>query len=1317
MTRKEENHTFQQGLIMDMNPLIVEAGYYTNALNATFVTKSGNNAVLQQDMGNGRVETAYLPEGYVPLGTTQLGGIIYIVSYNPLTDRCQIGSFPSPERNISSDELSTNKKSLSLSTFYNEVEEDGNKVYYIKAPSQKVILTDDNLNPGDKFIVQSSEVGNVAIDDSCIDENYISACVQELNSPDAKLYPKYLKLSLVSLQDNGKVATLNDSLTWYDYSTLSGDNGYYSATENTGYYIYPATISEDGSTVSVDEYRNIVSSNYSVFQSKVSGKLAVLAELEVIDSFEVAWDAQKESVTVTNSDDTETEEDRWVFYFFLNWTYSNSKAPDKINLYGIKVNTTLVEEQEDGTYEASGETMYGNEIVITNYPKSIAINDNTDSEEIISKLTEISDLVTSSDTITVATKENINTLLSIDSDSNDDTIASAKSTSVTSSSTYIQDYTNDALTNQYTTFYTPCYVKNYAAYVNTNGIQNIYTITYDSDGNYTITSESIDAEDSYTYNNNNNGITTARYNDGTDNQFLCTTGFVCSETEGIVQFDVYPTMPFGIIQYLKETLTINLDLLGSGEISLKEYRYYWSEYSITLQWALSAYPELNKTINSVTFNFYEWSSYVKAFCSSNSNYIDSAYVVTQDVGNGVSSQDAVWYYETTTTDDDGNEITEEATATVDYNGLVIYLGNNTPVSITTSSKSSYSGNFTEIIENKLNNNSLYLVEIVINYNDEKEIRYYRFMYTSAIFNQYYLSSGYSDFAEIQLQDALNNYYPITVSTSNIKSSLSKEETLYEVITDDDGNETLSVIDSVYTNKTEAEKVTYQLDTLYDDCNVTFDISIYNEIFSEISINSIESSYDEISNDSNNDNYDSTSSYITSTNNAEEQKTYQSSTTNSNINELDDVEQITTLFDISLSETIGSFSFTTNLLTDIIADYSYSSVIAVEYELTPLKICHRDIWIREKSTFGSMWISSSFKDDSIGGNIHGDSCTDERVIFPGPEDVGNEIESLLKSYDVIIVKMYRLVKHSDDAKQLQYFLSNTTSLSSGSYAGYNSNATIGTTEASKKLYKNSSESNPLPVFIGYIINTNDGYKYMIPRWRGGSGTNWYGCDLITANINPGYAESPVVYYYANSSQGSINDYLEVPFTWYYKIQSCNDTTTLYIYNSISYYNNYTWQITFNIPCKVEYLISINGISIDTNSNINNLYYTGTLNTTLTGTIEDVIYISNYVDNILSTPNTAVIDAEGNYYLDKTDVSATNLYDKNFNILKSYIYPTGDEANDYINNPKYTSLISDYTMKIDKSTGLLYFSNPPSIVKLFKHKYEGQSWYFSNLVSLY
>ena len=88
MTRKQTVNTFSEGLVMDLNPISTPNNVLTNALNATYITYNGNEYVLQNDMGNGRVETAYLPQGFVPLGTTSFGGIIYIVSYNPLINKC-----------------------------------------------------------------------------------------------------------------------------------------------------------------------------------------------------------------------------------------------------------------------------------------------------------------------------------------------------------------------------------------------------------------------------------------------------------------------------------------------------------------------------------------------------------------------------------------------------------------------------------------------------------------------------------------------------------------------------------------------------------------------------------------------------------------------------------------------------------------------------------------------------------------------------------------------------------------------------------------------------------------------------------------------------------------------------------------------------------------------------------------------------------------------------------------------------------------------------------------------------------------------------
>jgi hypothetical protein len=48
---------------------------------------NGNEIVLQNDMGNRRVDNAFLPEGYEPVGMKEYGGIIYIAAYNPITNR------------------------------------------------------------------------------------------------------------------------------------------------------------------------------------------------------------------------------------------------------------------------------------------------------------------------------------------------------------------------------------------------------------------------------------------------------------------------------------------------------------------------------------------------------------------------------------------------------------------------------------------------------------------------------------------------------------------------------------------------------------------------------------------------------------------------------------------------------------------------------------------------------------------------------------------------------------------------------------------------------------------------------------------------------------------------------------------------------------------------------------------------------------------------------------------------------------------------------------------------------------------------------
>jgi hypothetical protein len=84
---KKTTNSWSEGLIMDFAPENTSPNSLTSALNATLITYNGNENMLQNDMGNGRIETAFLPEGYIPVGTCEYGDIIYIVSYNPLTNK------------------------------------------------------------------------------------------------------------------------------------------------------------------------------------------------------------------------------------------------------------------------------------------------------------------------------------------------------------------------------------------------------------------------------------------------------------------------------------------------------------------------------------------------------------------------------------------------------------------------------------------------------------------------------------------------------------------------------------------------------------------------------------------------------------------------------------------------------------------------------------------------------------------------------------------------------------------------------------------------------------------------------------------------------------------------------------------------------------------------------------------------------------------------------------------------------------------------------------------------------------------------------
>lgn len=255
--KQEATNVFNEGMILDLNPLTTPNNVLTNALNATLLTFNGNEFVLQNDMGNGRVETAKLPTGFVPLGVKEYGGIIYVASYNPITQEGQLGSFPSPETNLTQDEIDNRQIVITHEQF----KENDEIVRYYKR--YDIMPNDMYLNPGDKFglfITGSSES--------------LLSYFTEQNSRLVTLHPAVVDSfgNINYIDDDCKVDGL------YQRGLIYGE------TPNLG--------SVDGIRAAFDKCL--------VYKGKRSGKLVLIAELETLEDFSVS-----RSILSSKGSDTE----------------------------------------------------------------------------------------------------------------------------------------------------------------------------------------------------------------------------------------------------------------------------------------------------------------------------------------------------------------------------------------------------------------------------------------------------------------------------------------------------------------------------------------------------------------------------------------------------------------------------------------------------------------------------------------------------------------------------------------------------------------------------------------------------------------------------------------------------------------------------------------------------------------------------------------------------------------------------------------------------------------------------------------------------
>lgn len=273
---KKVSNTFNKGLIMDVSPLSTTGDSLSDCLNGTFCTMNGDELVLQNDMGNGRVQTAYLPKGYIPIGTTQLGGIIYIASYNPFTNKCQIGSFPSPQR--TSDKRDKLEKEIPL-------DKDENII--------RVVLSDEIFKPGDKFYLTipgqymqykyTESLPEIKVETENKSEAEIQAEIKKAKIAYVKQH--FLKFSVAIISEEAQIIKLNEDPIIEE----------------------PKNNTEDDFTKDINKFK--------VCTSKISGKLILIIERVTFD-YSINFNA----FGGTNSENKKT--------FYLNFNL-NANSQDK----------------------------------------------------------------------------------------------------------------------------------------------------------------------------------------------------------------------------------------------------------------------------------------------------------------------------------------------------------------------------------------------------------------------------------------------------------------------------------------------------------------------------------------------------------------------------------------------------------------------------------------------------------------------------------------------------------------------------------------------------------------------------------------------------------------------------------------------------------------------------------------------------------------------------------------------------------------------------------------------------------------------------
>lgn len=326
----QAQNTFNEGMVLDNHPLMTPNTVLTDALNATLVTMNGNEMVLQNDMGNAKVENAKLPPGYIPVGMKEYGGIIYIACYNPLTNKGQIGCFPSPQRQKTATQISEVTPTFKFPDVTYIKEENGEEWYKINSLLTKCEIFPKGtiIRSGDKFSVGlpiSSMFGTVNIDFT--GEHYISNYDNVENGLVKTPMNRMYTFGVATLDNNGQLRDITNQLKRYkggqqvQFSNIDSDLYKF----NCGYWQNEmSTEDKDGLVSSELMDQTSVQSKLNTYNSKLFGRLFLYAKYNAIDNVDISIVGYKKS-EITND--------------IKNPIYSNPRQDDN-NI--IKIDSPIV---------------------------------------------------------------------------------------------------------------------------------------------------------------------------------------------------------------------------------------------------------------------------------------------------------------------------------------------------------------------------------------------------------------------------------------------------------------------------------------------------------------------------------------------------------------------------------------------------------------------------------------------------------------------------------------------------------------------------------------------------------------------------------------------------------------------------------------------------------------------------------------------------------------------------------------------------------------------------------------------------------------